>query len=269
MQSGHRSGNAAFDAAHRARDLFLAELGVERDERLMARARSAELADLQRAQQATAGRLVTPFKPVIDGDVLPSGVLDLFAGGVQQPVTLLLGTNQDKHNLFAANGWGHGTGHTAPLRERLQGMIIDGDPATADNLAASYAKLAAGAAGGWSPNEAAWNIVRTDLDWRGPQRGLALVHADAGAPVYRYEFALRSTAECSGRPTRSTSLSSSATSTGPAWPNSPVTMPRAPTADKCRPNARRPGRHSSGTDALPHSTCPSDRATTATASGSW
>ncbi|MEU6511214.1 carboxylesterase family protein [Streptomyces sp. NPDC046942] len=191
VQSGHGSGNAPLAAAHRARDLFLAELGVEHDERLMARARSAELADLLRAQQVTAGQLVTPFKPVIDGDVLPAGVLDLFAGGVQQPVPLLLGTNRDEHNLFAANGWGHGTGHTAPLRERLQGMIVDGDPAMADNLATSYAKLAVGAEGGWSADEAAWNIVRTDLDWRGPQRELALAHADAGAPVYRYEFAFR------------------------------------------------------------------------------
>ncbi|MFJ8021506.1 carboxylesterase/lipase family protein [Streptomyces sp. NPDC096311] len=191
VQSGHGTGNAPRASAHRARDLVVSELGIARDDHMMERLLAADVADLIRAQQKAAEEMITPFKPVTDGDILPLPVIGLFAAATQQSVPLLLGTTRDEHNLFAAMGWGHGTGQVTPLRERLEQVLIDPEPAVVEELIAVYQELARSDGLDWNPDDAAWNILRTDLDWRGPQRDLAAFHADIGAPVYRYEFAFR------------------------------------------------------------------------------
>ncbi|MGW3983028.1 carboxylesterase family protein [Streptomyces mirabilis] len=60
-----------------------------------------------------------------------------------------------------------------------------------DKLIAVYKELARSDGLGWNPDDAVWNILRTDLDWRRTLRDLAAFHAGIGASVYRYEFAFR------------------------------------------------------------------------------
>lgn len=185
IQSGHGSAGAGVGTAHRARDLFLRELGGSADAESLERLRTEDLAVLMGAQRRMRREMITPFRPVTDGVLLPMRVIDAFSAGVEERVPLLLGTNRDEHNIFEAVGWGHGVGAAIPLRQRLEPMLLDPAPGLLDELAATYLDLPDG-------EQAAWNALRTDLDWRLPQRELAGFHVDAGAPVYRYEFDLRS-----------------------------------------------------------------------------
>ncbi|HEX4214163.1 MAG TPA: carboxylesterase family protein [Candidatus Dormibacteraeota bacterium] len=171
VQSGHGSADAGVEAAHRARDLFLRELGPGSEAPTLERLRAAAVPDLMDAQRRMRREMITPFRPVVDGDVLPLPVIDAL--------------NRDEHNIFEAIGWGYGVGEEVPLRRRLERMLLEPDPALLDELTAAYRGLAA-------TDQAVWNLLRTDLDWRLPQRDLAAFHADTGAPVYRYEFDFRS-----------------------------------------------------------------------------
>ncbi len=185
IASGHGSANASLDLAHLTRYLYLGELGIPLDHQVIDRLRALPLDELMRAQAGTIAELLTPYKPVEDGDIIPP-VLDAFAAGHQQKVPILIGTTRDEHNLFTVLSSGHNVPPPdTPLRQRFENILLDPDPAVLDQLEELYRQLG-------DTDTSAWNIACTDRDWRGPQRQLAALHADSDAPVYRYDWALPS-----------------------------------------------------------------------------
>jgi para-nitrobenzyl esterase len=184
VQSGHGSSNWTLPQARRVLEAFRQALNVDPQRDLLEQLRHATPAEMLRGQaqvHATLG--APPFRPVIDGTVMPAAPLEIALARGQHRVPVLLGTTRDEHNLFTAMGWRRPDGRT--LEERLQAKFSDPDPDLIDDLARIYRSLA-------DTDEQAWNIVSTDHDWRSPNRDFALALAQAEAPVYRYEFAYAS-----------------------------------------------------------------------------
>jgi para-nitrobenzyl esterase len=186
VQSGHASVSTTPAQAHAATRRYLDKLDLAGAPDVLAALRAVDAGRLLDAQGTLAAELTVPFRPIIDGTFLPAPLLDIFAAGAQAQVPMLIGTNTDEHNLFAAMSWGPGAA-AGDLRSRISKLFDAPDPAVVDELVTTYRRLAA-------DDDAAWNILTTDRDWRGPVRDLATSHAAAGPPVYSYEFTYRSTA---------------------------------------------------------------------------
>ncbi|MES1247821.1 MAG: carboxylesterase family protein [Actinomycetota bacterium] len=181
VQSGHGGFTLARERAGHVRATFLAALGLADDGGASKSLRELHAAHILDAQAETTATIAFPFRPVDDGDVLPAPIDEAFASGSAAQVPLLIGTNRNEHNLFAALGIRQRRG----LREEIAATLVDDDPETVDELTDTYAALAA-------TDAEAWNIAATERDWRSPVRELAAAHADRGAEVFQYEFALPS-----------------------------------------------------------------------------
>lgn len=184
-QSGH--ADSAMTTAHAAgvRQQFLDELGLPQTTGTSVLA-SIDPERLMTAQDAVVSRVFVPFRPVVDYAFCPAPTLELFVRGGQAPVPLLIGTNADENNLFAAMQWGPGAPRGS-FREGVRALFHDAPSSAISELSEAY--LAEG-----QDDPAAWSALATDRDWRRPARALAGAHASSGAPVYMYEFAYKSTA---------------------------------------------------------------------------
>ncbi|HEX6541780.1 MAG TPA: carboxylesterase/lipase family protein [Ktedonobacterales bacterium] len=125
---------------------------------------------------------MTPWQPVLDGDVIPARPIDRIIAGSGADVDVLVGTNTDEWRLFL-----------------VLGGIIDQvtDEALAGSVAAYGLPVEATLAGyraahpGASPGDL---LAALQTDWwcRIPAIRLADAHAKAPTGTYMYEFAWRS-----------------------------------------------------------------------------
>jgi para-nitrobenzyl esterase len=99
LQSGAASYVAARDDAAAVSERLLATAGATSVAELASLPTAAVL-DAQRQMLASAGSLGLPFRPVVDGIVLPRPPLDAVESGACGDVPVLVGTNRDEMTLF-------------------------------------------------------------------------------------------------------------------------------------------------------------------------
>jgi para-nitrobenzyl esterase len=156
---------------------------------------AADPMDLANAQMALTGRLpefpqwgrvsltITPFSPVIDGEVLPRSPWRALLAGAASEVELLTGHNRDEYRLFVA------------MAGRLGAVTEDEAAATlamfapAPDGAAAYKKAFPDA----DPS-AMYELIFSDWLFRMPTLHLAQAHAASGGRTYLYELAAQAPA---------------------------------------------------------------------------
>ncbi|HET8905997.1 MAG TPA: carboxylesterase family protein, partial [Ktedonobacterales bacterium] len=125
---------------------------------------------------------MTPWQPVLDGDVIPARPIDRIVAGAGSEIDLLLGTNIDEWRLFL----GLGGAIDQVTDEALAGAVAAyGLPVEA--TLAGYHSAHPGA----SPGDL---LAALQGDWwcRIPAVRLADAHTKNGAATYMYDFAWRS-----------------------------------------------------------------------------
>ena len=174
-----QSGAAHFattpDAAGRATDLLMQELGVEDLQGLV----EASALDVLEAQgrvdsqwrDGRGQRGVEAFYPTIGNEVLPVMPMESIAAGVSRDVPVLTGTNKDENTLFIFK-----TPSEESLRKQAAGM---GD----ESLVDTFAELMPGA----STLDLAV-AIQTDFMFRVPCIRLAEKRAETGAKTWVYQF---------------------------------------------------------------------------------
>jgi para-nitrobenzyl esterase len=121
---------------------------------------------------------VTPFAPVVDGEVLPVTPWQALAAGAAQDVPLIVGHTRDEVRLFLAMGGelGRVSEERAALFLRALGPGPDGEQA--------YRAAFAGASA-----ERLYELVQNDWLFRMPTLYLAEAQAAGGGAAYLYELA--------------------------------------------------------------------------------
>ncbi|WP_248963595.1 carboxylesterase/lipase family protein [Sphaerisporangium perillae] len=120
---------------------------------------------------------VTPFSPVVDGEVLPQAPWSALASGTAREVPLIVGHNRDEYRLFlAASG-------------RL-GRITDEQAATALRVfgPGSEPESAYRAAFPDASAEHLYELVQSDWNFRMPSLHLAQAHIAGGGRAHVYEL---------------------------------------------------------------------------------
>src|ERR1700722_14759131 len=153
---------------------------------------AADPMDLVNAQMAVTGRMkefpqwggvsltITPFSPVIDGEVLPRSPWRALLSGAAAEVELLTGHNRDEYRLFLAMG-----GKLGNVTEDEAGNTL-ATFAPAPDGAAAYKKAFPDA----DPS-GMYELIFSDWLFRMPTLHLAPAHAASGGPPYLYELAAK------------------------------------------------------------------------------
>jgi para-nitrobenzyl esterase len=156
---------------------------------------AADPMHLASAQMALAGRLrefprwgavnltVTPFSPVIDGEVLPRSPWRALLAGAASEVELLTGHNRDEYRLFVAIGGRLGNVTEDEAATTLAALAPAPDGATAYRKA--FPDL--------DPS-AMYELIFSDWLFRMPTLHLAQAHAASGGRTYLYELAAQAPA---------------------------------------------------------------------------
>jgi para-nitrobenzyl esterase len=184
-QSGHAKVTPTGAQAKNVRRQFLAELGLPNDTDV-AVLRTIDAERLLRAQASLTSKMPVSFRPVVDGIFCPAPVLDIFLSGDQARLPLIIGTMAEETRLFEALS-SDARGVEGDLDERVAAQFPGIGSSELKELLQFYRD-------GAQDESAAWHAFVTDRDWRRPVRELADAHANSGASVYMYEFALKSTA---------------------------------------------------------------------------
>ena len=144
---------------------------------------------LVEAQMAVTGRMiefpqwggvrltVTPFSPVVDGEVLPRAPWRALLSGVAREVELLTGHNRDEYRLFIAM-----SGQTGTITDEDAATVLDAF-APAPDGAAGYRKAYPDADAG-----RLYELVFSDWLFRMPTLHLAQAHAASGGKTFLYEL---------------------------------------------------------------------------------
>jgi para-nitrobenzyl esterase len=147
------------------------------------------------AQMAVTGRMrefprwggvsltITPFSPVIDGQVLPRSPWRALLAGAAAEVELLTGHNRDEYRLFLAMGGKLGT----VTEEEAAATLATFAPAP--DGAAAYRKAFPDA----DPS-GMYELIFSDWLFRMPTLHLAQAHAASGGRTYLYELAAQAPA---------------------------------------------------------------------------
>jgi para-nitrobenzyl esterase len=150
---------------------------------------AADPMDLVNAQMAVTGRMkefprwgrvsltITPFSPVIDGEVLPRSPWRALLAGAAAEVELLTGHNRDEYRLFLAMG-----GRLGNVTEDEAATTL-ATFAPAPDGAAAYRKAFPDA----DPS-GMYELIFSDWLFRMPTLHLAQAHAASGGRTYLYEL---------------------------------------------------------------------------------
>jgi len=120
---------------------------------------------------------VTPFSPVVDGEVLPRAPWRALLSGAARDIDLLVGHNKDEYRLFIETGGKSGKITDAETEQVLRAF------APAPSGAEAYRK----AYPGIDP-ERLYEIVFSDWLFRMPSLHLAQAHAASGGRTFLYEL---------------------------------------------------------------------------------
>ena len=120
---------------------------------------------------------VTPFSPVVDGEVLPRAPWRALLSGVASDVDLLVGHNRDEYKLFIASG-----GQAGRITDAEAGAALAAfapGPSGAEAYYGAYPGM---------PAERLYERVFSDWLFRMPSLHLAQAHAAAGGRTFLYEL---------------------------------------------------------------------------------
>jgi para-nitrobenzyl esterase len=131
---------------------------------------------------AVAGT-VTPFSPVVDGEILPEDPWTALAAGAAREVRLMAGHTRDEWRLFLVNRGLLGRLTDADADWALRTFGPGSDPVTA--VRAAYPQAAA---------EDLFTLVQSDWLFRMPSLHLAAAHAAGGGRAHLYELTYRAPA---------------------------------------------------------------------------
>lgn len=128
-----------------------------------------------------------PFRPTVDGEVLPVAPLEALATGASAGIDLLAGTNRDEMNLFRLMALLDGAASDldeARLVRRV-GRVLEaqGRPATADAALAAYRAHHPAAS-----NADLWAAIATDTVFRMPMVAMLDAHVQGGGAAWSYHF---------------------------------------------------------------------------------
>jgi para-nitrobenzyl esterase len=156
-----------------------ADLSVVDPARLVtaADAVSAKLSELQDRWGAVA-LTVTPFSPVVDGEVLPVTPWQALAAGAARDVPLIVGHTRDECRLFLVLSGELGRISDEQAAATLRALGPGQDPE------AAYRQSFPGA-----PADRLHELVQTDWLFRMPTQQLAEAQAAGGGVAYLYELA--------------------------------------------------------------------------------
>ncbi len=147
----------------------------------LVQAQMAVTASIRRyGQWGPVALTVTPFSPVVDGDVLPRAPWRALLSGAARDVDLLVGHNRDEYKLFIQMGGQAGRITEEQAAEVLQAFAPDPD---------AYRK----AYSSFEP-ERLYERVFSDWLFRMPSLHLAQAHAASGGRTYLYELTYRAPA---------------------------------------------------------------------------
>jgi para-nitrobenzyl esterase len=120
---------------------------------------------------------VTPFSPVVDGEVLPRAPWRALLAGVASDIDLLVGHNRDEYKLFITTG-----GQAGRITDEDAAHVLRAFapvPCGADAYLSAYAGMSA---------EQLYERVFSDWLFRMPSLHLAQAHAAAGGRTFLYEL---------------------------------------------------------------------------------
>jgi para-nitrobenzyl esterase len=126
---------------------------------------------------------VTPFSPVVDGEVLPEDPWTALAAGAARDVRLMAGHTRDEWRLFLVNRGLLGRVTDADADWALRTFGPGTDPAT--SVRAAYPQAGA---------EELFTLVQSDWLFRMPSLHLAAAHAAGGGRAHLYELTYRAPA---------------------------------------------------------------------------
>jgi para-nitrobenzyl esterase len=178
------------DLAAEITDAIAAEAGVPASYDALAALSPAHLVGASAAITARLSEMpqlgpvastLTPFSPVVDGQVLPRSPWRALLSGAARDIDLLTGHNRDEFRLFMATGGRLGTISETDADTALRTF------APWDDGPAAYRRAYADA-----PAERLYEIVNSDWLFRMPTLHLAQAHAASGGRTFLYE--LRATA---------------------------------------------------------------------------
>ena len=179
-QSGATSNSLEAEVATEYASALLDALGIER-------AQAARLSDvpLEALMEAQGKLAVTyaqrgmTFQPVVDGQVLDRRPLDAVAAGAAAGVPILVGTNRDEWNLFAAMDPRHSSMDETGLLKAVGALFRDAAP----EVVSAYRAARPSA----SPGDIL-SAITTDSVFRIPAIRLAEAQQKAGGAVWMYLF---------------------------------------------------------------------------------
>jgi para-nitrobenzyl esterase len=130
-----------------------------------------------------------PFRPMLDGDVLPRHPLDEIADGLSADVPVLIGTNRDEWKFFGIADVKARDLDDAGLARRLSRTLGD----RGDDVLERYRKAREARGAAVTPSEL-WFAIESDRIFRAPSMELAAVHAAHQPATYSYLFTWESPA---------------------------------------------------------------------------
>jgi para-nitrobenzyl esterase len=140
-------------------------------------------ADLRRyGQWGPVALTVTPFSPVVDGEVLPRSPWRALLAGAARDVDLLVGHNRDEYKLFIQVG-----GQAGRITEDQATEVLSAFAPCPTGLPASGAEAYRRAYPSYDP-ERLYERVFSDWLFRMPTLHLAQAHAASGGRTFLYEL---------------------------------------------------------------------------------
>lgn len=136
--------------------------------------------------------LPLPFRPTVDGSVLPHPPLDALAAGAAADVALLAGTNRDEMRLFRLvamlEGGGSDLDDERLLRRMSNALARRGRTVSPELALAAYRRRHPEAT-----NDDLWSAVTSDTVFRMPMISMLDAHVAGGGAAWSYHFTHPST----------------------------------------------------------------------------
>ena len=187
IQSGNPAALHSIDDANDIADAFCHHLKTICGKRDPGAATTAEILQAQDAILADPrieshwGQL--PFKPVLDGAVIPDAPLDALQRGASADIALLAGSNLEEWNLFSAARAESFTLDEQQIRTLLKARLPE--PLINEVLPHYHQRASLMESSPWPVWSRAWNQLLTDMTFTLP--GLRLLSAHKG-PRFHYHF---------------------------------------------------------------------------------
>lgn len=188
LQSGAANTVGALENATDITGQYLEILGIGAEE--VDAMRSLTVKQLMGAQQTLSDQLratrqvITPFQPLVDGEVIPELPIKAIQKGSGKGILVLAGTNRDEWKLFGMMEPGLDQLDEAGLAERLGNLI---PTEYVPGLIEAYKNARKGRGEATTPLEIL-SAIQTDLMFRMPVVRLVEAQVNHKQPVYNYLF---------------------------------------------------------------------------------